>query len=266
VATPSGGGVGNAGFVDTGGRALVVDAFFTPSAAHDLRSAAESLAGPIDRLVITHGDFDHYGGASVFSGIPVVASETTRQAIAENGPGRIESLRAEFESYVADLQSKGAPDCELEQARVIEADLPSLAVTIPTETFSSELTLGPATVLECGAAHTKSDCVVWLPGERVLFAGDLVTVESHMNLTREDPHEWLRILDRLAELEPAVIVPGHGVPAGPEALDMARSYIETLLRLASEPGDPAVPTEWGSWQFAEGFGANIQALRERSAA
>src|SRR4249920_941572 len=95
VATQSGGAVGNAGFCDLGGRALVIDAFFTRSAAQDLRAAAEEVVGPIDRLVITHGDFDHYGGAQAFAGVPVIATETTGQAIAESGPGRVESLRAE---------------------------------------------------------------------------------------------------------------------------------------------------------------------------
>lgn len=266
VATRSGGAVGNAGIADLGGRALVVDAFFTPSAARDLRAAAEEVVGPIDRLVITHGDFDHYGGASAFAGIPAVAAETTRQAIAENGPGRVESLRTEFVSYVEDLQSKGAPEWELEQARAIEADLPNLEATVPTETFSGELDLGSASVIECGAAHTRSDAVVWLSAERVLFAGDLVAVDSHPNLTRGDPGEWLRILDRLAELRPAIVVPGHGPPAGHESLATVRCYIETLLQLAAEPGDPVLPAEWEDWQFGEGFEANVQALRERAAA
>jgi glyoxylase-like metal-dependent hydrolase (beta-lactamase superfamily II) len=266
VATPSGGAVGNAGFADLGGRALVVDAFFTPSAAIDLRSAAEQLVGPIDRVVITHGDFDHYGGLPAFENVPVVAAQTTRETIAAAGPGRIESLRAEGGSYLADLERKGAPAWEVEQARVVLADLPRLQVIVPTEGFTAELELGGGRVLECGAGHTNSDSVVWLPEERVLFAGDLVVVDAHPNLTRGDPSNWLRTLDRLMELHPAAVVPGHGPPGGEESLATVRRYVETLLRLAAEPEDPVLPAEWAGWQFREGFEANVFALREHVAA
>jgi cyclase len=119
-------------------------------------------------------------------------------------------------------------------------------------------------VLECGAAHTASDSVVWIPAGRVLFTGDLVGVSSHLNLTRGfPPASWLEILDRLAALEPEHVVPGHGEPAGPEALEKARRYIQTVVELAAVPGDHEVPAEFAGWEFAEGFQGNLEALRTR---
>jgi glyoxylase-like metal-dependent hydrolase (beta-lactamase superfamily II) len=264
VAVDSGAGVGNAGFVDLGGRSLVVDTGYTPGAARDLRAAAEELAGPVGQLFVTHADFDHYGGAHAFAGVPILAAETTAATIAEVGPGRVAGMKDEMETYLAELEEQDAPEWEREQGRRIAAEIPGLALALPTETFTGEQELGGATAIECGAAHTASDSVVWFPSDRVLFAGDLVGVGSHMNLTRGHPPEnWLAILDRLAALEPEHVVPGHGTPAGPEALATVHRYIEAVVDLAATPGDHAIPAEYAEWAFAEGFQQNIEALRAR---
>jgi cyclase len=264
VAVDVGAGVGNAGIADLGGRSLVVDCGFTPGAARDLRTAAEQLAGSVERLFVTHADFDHYGGAQAFADVPILAAETTAATIGEVGPGRVAEMKEQMETYLAELEEQDAPEWEREQGRRIVAEVPGLELAPPTETFTGELELGGAIAIECGAAHTASDSVVWVPGERVLFAGDLVGVGSHLNLTRgHPPGNWLAILDRLLALEPEHVVPGHGPPAGPEALTTVRRYIETVVELAATPGDHELPADYADWAFAEGFGQNIEALRAR---
>jgi cyclase len=263
IAVDSGGGVGNAGIVDLGGRSLVVDCGYVPGAARELRTAAETLGGPVERLVITHGDFDHYGGAQAFEGVPILASELTAAAIAENGPRRISALQAEVGNYLAKLEAQGAPEWEREQARRIASEIPDLRLAPPTETFSRERDLGGAQVIDCGTAHSASDSVVWVAEADVLFAADLVPVRTHLNMTRGDPENWLRALDRLEALGPSWVAPGHGPAAGQEAIGAARNYIERVLTLAAEPGDHELPAEWTDWTFAEGFRQNLAALRKQ---
>jgi len=212
--------------------------------------------------VITHADFDHYGGSQAFADVPILASEQTAETIREVGPGRVADMKEQIATHLAELDEQDAPESEKEQARRIVADVPSLVLTPPTETFTGERELDGAAVIECGAAHTASDSVVWIPGERVLFAGDLVGVESHLNLTRGFPPEtWLAALERMEALQPACVVPGHGPPAGPEALATARRYIETVVELAATPGDHKVPPDYTDWEFAQGFQSNLDALR-----
>jgi glyoxylase-like metal-dependent hydrolase (beta-lactamase superfamily II) len=256
VAIPSGAAVGNAGFAN----GLVVDCGFTPAAARDLRAAA----GEVRRLVITHADFDHYGGSQAFADLPIVASEQTTTTIRVAGPGRIADLEEEMATYLAELEEQGAPEWEKEQGRRIAAEVPGLVLAPPTETFTGERELDGALVIDCGAAHTASDSVVWVPDERVLFTGDLVGVNSHLNLTRGFPPEsWLAILDRLEELGAEHVVPGHGPPASAEAIATAREYVRTLVELAAVPGDHEIPAEFAGWAFPEGFQQNLKALRAR---
>ena len=265
IAVPAGGGVGNAAILSLdGSRSLVVDAGFTPAAAAELRETAEQIAGPVERLLVTHAHFDHFGGSAVFADVPIVASERTRAAIAETGPARVEELRAGMDGYLAELEAKDAPAWEREQARVVTAELPSLEVILPNETFSGELDVGGVRVFDLGGNHSESDSVAWLADERVLVAADLIGVGGHLNLVHGDPESWLRTLDRLQALEPEHVVPGHGEVAGPEAISSARRYIETLLALASEPGDHPLPPEYRDWAFPQGFEQNLAALRERN--
>ena len=115
-----------------------------PAAARDLRAAAEELAGPAERLFITHADFDHYGGAQAFADLPILAAETTAATIAEAGPGRVAGMQEEMETYLAELEEQDAPEWEREQGRRIVAEIPGLELALPTETFTGERELGGA--------------------------------------------------------------------------------------------------------------------------
>jgi cyclase len=227
-----------------------------PSAGRELRAQV----GTVERLFVTHADFDHYGGAQAFADLPILASEQTAMTIREVGPGRVAGMKEQMETYLTELEDES----EREQARLVAAEVPTLELAPPTETFTGERDIGDAVAIELGAAHTASDSIVWFPAERVLFAGDLVGVKGHLNLTRGFPPEnWLAFLDRMAALEPLHVVPGHGEPAGPEAIAACREYIETVVDLAATPGDHEVPTRYDGWLFPEGFAQNIEALRAR---
>jgi cyclase len=264
VAVESGAAAGNAGFARLeDGTSLVVDCGFTPAAARELRAAAGRLAGPVARLFVTHAHFDHYGGSHAFADVPILATAPTRDEIAAAGPPRLAELRDGMQAYLADLEEKQAPAWELEQGHRIAAELPTLTLLPPTETFAGEADLGGALAIECGVGHSANDSVVWLPAERVLFAGDLVGVESHLNLAHGDAERWLLILEQLAALEPDRVVAGHGSPGGPDAIATTRDYITTLLRLAAEPGEHDPPDTYAGWAYPEGFAENLAALRAR---
>jgi glyoxylase-like metal-dependent hydrolase (beta-lactamase superfamily II) len=94
-----------------------------------------------------------------------------------------------------------------------------------------------------GGAHTAGDLIVWLPRERVLFAGDVLVEDGVTMVVDGDSGELLKALGRIDSLNPGIVVPGHGaVPRHPtDLVSRTRTYITGLrtdMRAALEHGVP----------------------------
>ncbi len=114
-------------------------------------------------------------------------------------------------------------------------------LTWPTHSFHRQMTLWlgerEARVIHIGRSHTAGDTVVWLPQERVLFAGD--TVEFGATPYCGDAHfaDWPTTLAAIRELGPDKLVPGRGAALLTksdlaEALHQTESYTADLFALA----------------------------------
>jgi len=114
---------------------------------------------------------------------------------------------------------------KLEAAR---REFSTIVVEAPTVTFESALhiDLGGRVVelKHLGRGNTGGDVVAWLPAERMLVAGDLVDHPVPYAFGGY-PGEWIGTLDRLAALDPLLVVPGHG-----EVL-RGKGYIERVAGL-----------------------------------
>ena len=64
-------------------------------------------------------------------------------------------------------------------------------------------------IVSPGRGNTAGDTYIFLPEERVLLTGDLVTVPGPFPSTSYFA-DWIRDLDELKALHASVIVPGHG--------------------------------------------------------
>lgn len=227
IAEEGGVAVGNAGFVDLGGETLVFDTHVSLTAARALRRAAEEH-GPVSDVVLSHWHPDHVYGAAAFDA-RVVATKETAELMRERTAARLAQMKA----------TPPAEFAETPFAELAETEIPTLELHHPDETFDTDrLFSGPARsarVLTYGGGHTLSDAVLWLEQERVLFAADLVVVRAHPWVGDGDIDAWPGILERMADLRPEKIVPGHGPVAGPEAIALMLDYLEALRRAA--PGD-----------------------------
>jgi glyoxylase-like metal-dependent hydrolase (beta-lactamase superfamily II) len=96
----------------------------------------------------------------------------------------------------------------------------------------AELVLGGMRiqVQPVGPAHTPEDLVVFLPAERVLFAGDMVFRGRVPFVGQADSRQWIAALDLLLKMDPQVVVPGHGAlsTSAREDLQLTRDYLAFL--------------------------------------
>ena len=220
----------NAGFVVTSEGVVVIDALASPQQGQQLVDAIRRVTpGPITWLVLTHHHPDHHFGAIVFRrlGAKVIAHPDRRVLASEAGE---DALIADWVRVVG-----------LDAMRGFEfADTPDRPVT-----GVDTLTLGQRTIIisHPGAAHTAGDLMVWLPQERVLFAGDLLIEDGVTMVVDGNSGELLKALAAIDSLHPRVVVPGHGaLPREPsELVAKTRKYISGLRAEMRAAVEHAVP-------------------------
>jgi cyclase len=93
------------------------------------------------------------------------------------------------------------------------ADYRTFKCQPPTLTFDHELTLNignrEVQVQHLGRGNTPGDALVYLPHEKILIAGDLLTWPiPYMRMSF--PREWVEVLRTMSRMDADVIVPGHG--------------------------------------------------------
>jgi cyclase len=202
----------NAGIVRGDDGLIVIDTAATQRRALALHAAATSVAPlPVRTVVTTHHHGDHVFGNAVFPGATVVAHRDARTEMIRSGTAM--------------------------QALWPDVEWGSLPPVPPHLTFDDRLTLhAGATTVELrhvGPAHTVGDVVVWLPEQRVLFAGDVLMSGATPFVLMGSAAGLREAVATLRGLEPRVIVCGHGPVCGPEVLDDTDAYLDLLLDLAA---------------------------------
>ncbi|WP_041260274.1 MBL fold metallo-hydrolase [Pseudofrankia inefficax] len=210
---PGGWCVNNAGILADGDGVVVIDTAATEARARRLRQAVDRLgAGPRRVLVNTHSHGDHTFGNHLFGQAATIIAH--------------ENARAEMRATGLALTALW-PDTRWGR----------IAVTPPVLTVSDGLTVHvgdrSARLLPVGPAHTTGDLAVWLPDDRVLFAGDLLMSGCTPFHLFGSISGGLAAIDRLRALNPRTVICGHGPLAGPEVLDRCASYLRWVQRLAA---------------------------------
>ncbi len=102
----------------------------------------------------------------------------------------------------------------------------------PTITFSDRLTLyvGNHTFeLIHLPGHTPYHIGVYVPEEKVFFAGDNFTGGLQPRLDNSMPLEWVKSLKKIQALDVDVIVPGHGKIGGKKEVREFTSFIQKCI-------------------------------------
>jgi glyoxylase-like metal-dependent hydrolase (beta-lactamase superfamily II) len=167
-------------------------------------------------LTTTHAHPEHAAGQDGFPPDTVVIRPKVQQReLEEIGPGMIDLFRSRNETN-RDL---------LADAKIGKADI----------LFDDDLTvdLGGVTVrlVWFGPAHTNGDTLALVEPDSVLVSGDVVQNRTGIGLTgsRSSLASWIAVVDKVAALKPAVILPDHSLPGdGPLLIAEQRGFLADL--------------------------------------
>lgn len=186
----------NTGIVVGDDAVMVIDTQATPVMAQDvIRRIREVTDKPIRYVLLSHYHAVRVLGASAYGASHVIASQDTRDLIVERGA---QDMKSEIERF----------------PRLFRAVESVPGLTWPNLVFKGEMTLWlgklEVRIMQLGRGHTKGDTVVWLPGERILFSGDLVEYGATPYAGDAYYEDWPATLDAIAALRPEKLVPGRG--------------------------------------------------------
>ncbi len=218
-------GFSNAGLVGGADGSLLVDTLFDLRLTRDMLDAMRSVTGtrPIGTVVNTHANGDHCYGNQLLDGSRIIASEAAAAEMDEVPPALMHTFKSldigeEGNRLVADAFGPFTFD--------------DIEPVPPTDTFrgSTTIEVGGATITleEVGPAHTQGDVIAWLAGPRVVFTGDILFHGSTPIMWAGPIGNWIAACRRIRELEPTVVVPGHGPLADVEGVAQFQQYLEWI--------------------------------------
>lgn len=238
----------NAGFVVTPDGVVVFDALGTPALGQAMIAAIRRVTGqPIRRVIVSHYHADHIYGLQAYKalGVEVWAQRKAELYLASSQAAeRLAQRRAELFPWVDENTRVVAPDFWFDG--------------------DTEFRLGGLTfrLLFAEGAHSPEDTMMYVVDDRVLFAGDLLFAGRLPFVGNADSKGWLKAMDKMIAVQPAVVVPGHGGPSTDVARDLAltRDYLlylrATMGRAVKdfEPFDEAyAKTDWSRFAGLPAF-------------
>lgn len=187
----------NCGVVIGEDSCMVIDCRATPALAREMIADIGTVTDkPITRIFLTHYHAVRVFGRAAFGDVhTVIASKNTLDLIRERGQQDFESEVRRFPRLFAGVE-----------------EVPGL--TWPNVTFEREMTWWmngmEVKLMHLGRGHSKGDSVLWLPEQKVLFAGDLVENQAALYCGDAYLHRWRGTLDEVAALGAETVIPGRG--------------------------------------------------------
>jgi cyclase len=211
----------NVGCVLTGEGPVMIDAPIDPEEAVTWRKQAEQMSDKeIAYVVATDHHYDHALNCSLM-GKRIIAHDVALRGI------QYLQTRENLENEMRNQIGRFLP---VDYDKVKDK-FENIEVALPQITFSRSLTLqmGDRKVeLTFVGGHSPGTITVYIPEERVFFAGDAL-LEGYFPATdvgRFAP--WIEMLQKMEEMEIDTIVPGHGSLCGKELATRVRVYFEQM--------------------------------------
>lgn len=239
---------GNSVFVVTSEGVVVFDAGGSPAMGEAIVNKVRSLTDkPITHVIISHWHGDHMRGLqsiqAAFPKVQIFAHPHAREFIVSTQdrwlkrrvsmvPNIVKALNAALGKN-QDLSGRPLISEEkswLENGLSISGQLDEenkrTTFVVPNATFADHMTLylGGKEIqfLHPGNAHTAGDIIMWLPQEKIVATGDIVTGPIPL-MPSPYTHDYVGVLNQIKALGFKTLVPGHG------AVENDALYVDLLI-------------------------------------
>jgi glyoxylase-like metal-dependent hydrolase (beta-lactamase superfamily II) len=188
-------------------------------------------AGMPRRVINTHEDADHVWGNQCFRESEIIAHRSMPERMRQVAePRDIQKLLHAVNRPHPPLETSHPGAAAARQQIQEDYDFDGIELVVPTTLLDAryELDLDGTAVslIHVGPCHQVGDTIVYVPKERVVFAGDVLFRQCTPVGWTGTYDRWFRCLDLLLALDPEVIVPGHGPLCGIEGACEMRAYLE----------------------------------------
>jgi glyoxylase-like metal-dependent hydrolase (beta-lactamase superfamily II) len=208
-------------------KVMLVDAQLTKTNAERVLEEIKETKKPLSIVYITHEHADHFLGLEVF-----------REAY----PG----VRIIANSAVTDRINKVYQEKVDKWKKILGSGATSSVVAI--EKFDGnfiEFESSKIELLKEVQGDTDENTMLWIPRQRILISGDVLFNGMHVYTAETDSKargKWLNSINKIRELKPSVVIPGHSKVGAPldasTAVDFTENYLlafEEELKKAKDP-------------------------------
>jgi glyoxylase-like metal-dependent hydrolase (beta-lactamase superfamily II) len=206
---------------------MLVDAQLTKTNAERVLQEIKETKKPLSIIYITHEHADHFLGLEVF-----------REAYPK--------VRIIANSAVVDRINKVYQEKLDKWKKILGAAATSRVIAI--EKFDGNFIKFEGSeieVLKNIQGDTDENTMLWIPGQGILITGDVLFNDMHVYTAETDSTartKWLSSLNKIRELKPSVVIPGHSKVGAPldasTAVDFTENYLlvfEEELKRANNP-------------------------------
>jgi len=198
---------------------MLVDAQLTKTSAEKVLQEIRETKKPLSIIYVTHEHADHFLGLEVLK---------------EAYPG----VRIIANSAVTDRINKVYQEKVDKWKKILGSGATSQVVAI--EKFDGnfiEFENSKIELLKDVQGDTDENTMIWIPGQRILIAGDVLFNNMHVYTAETDSkarEKWLNSLNKIRTLKPSVVIPGHSKVGAPLDASTAVDFTENYLLVFDE--------------------------------
>tara|TARA_B110000467_G_scaffold163075_1_gene188074 strand:- start:181 stop:1227 length:1047 start_codon:yes stop_codon:yes gene_type:complete len=212
----------NSHFIITNEGVLVFDTGSSELIGKEIISAIKSVTNkPIRWVVNSHSHADHWLGNAAFAdkGVEIISTGTSVATMKKNGLEDVDAFSR---------MTKGATG--------------STQLAYPTLLLAQgeKRNLGGLDVefILSNDAHSPGDVLMWLPKQKIIFGGDVLSSDwmpiatYHGNIPN-----LIDTLHTVIKLNPSIVLPGHGQPTTAKAIIRDADILDAVWKLVKEGQD-----------------------------